>query len=288
MLKWTISILICFLTIGIKAQDKPAYRIFSKNGKNVDYDKMVKTAAKKDVIFFGELHNNPIAHWLQIELTQDLYARTKGKIALGAEMFERDNQLIIDEYLAGLISQKSFEDEARIWPNYNTDYKPLVEFAKSKGLPFMATNIPRRYANLVFREGIEALNKLSSESRQFIAPLPIPIDLDLPAYADMMTMMGGHSEGDVKFPQAQAIKDATMAFSIVEGLPKKSKFIHFNGAYHSDRFQGIIWYLEKYAPQLSVASIKTVEQPDLEQLAEEHNGTADFIIVIPENMTKTY
>lgn len=270
------------------AQDKPAYRIFDKKGKIVSYADLLKAAAKKDVVFFGELHNNPIAHWLQVELTQDLFEKGKGKTVLGAEMFEKDDQLLINEYFAGHISQKSFVDEARTWPNYDTDYQPLVEFAKSKEIPFIATNIPRRYASLVFREGIEALENLSEEAKKYIAPLPIAIDLELPAYADMMNMMGGHAEGNVKFPQAQAIKDATMAYSIFEALPKKHQFIHYNGSYHSDRFQGIIWYLEQYAPKLSVFSVKTVEQETLNQLAEEQKGTADFIIVIPQNMTKTY
>ena len=288
MLKWNLSLLICFFTLSIMAQEKQAYRIFDKKGKSVEYAEMLKDAAKKDVVFFGELHNNPIAHWLQIELTRDLFKKTKGDLVLGAEMFERDDQLLIDEYYADYISQKSFEDEARIWPNYDTDYKPLVEFAKDKGIPFIATNIPRRYASLVFREGIEALNELSEEAKRYIAPLPIEIDLELPAYADMMNMMGGHAEGNMKFPQAQAIKDATMAHSIFESLPKKHQFIHYNGSYHTDRYQGIIWYLEQYAPRLSFFSVKTIEQEKLDQLAEEQLGTADYIIVIPGSMTKTY
>ncbi|HKK74999.1 MAG TPA: ChaN family lipoprotein [Saprospiraceae bacterium] len=288
MLKWNISLLICFLTLGMMAQDKPAYRIFDQKGKSVDYATVLKAVGKKDVVFFGELHNNPIAHWLQIELTKDLFVETKGKLVLGAEMFERDDQLLIDEYFAGHISEKSFEDEARTWPNYDTDYKPLVEFARAHELPFIATNIPRRYASLVFREGIEALNALSDEAKRYIAPLPIEIDLELPAYADMMGMMGGHAEGNVKFPQAQAIKDATMAYSIFEHLPKKHQFLHYNGSYHSDRRQGIIWYLDQYAPKLSYLSVKTIEQESLEQLSEDQKGTADYIIVIPQSMTKTY
>lgn len=288
MHKWNISLLFCFFTLSIMAQDKPAYRIFDTKGKTVEYADLLKAASKKDVVFFGELHNNPIAHWLQIELTQDLFEKAKGKLVLGAEMFERDDQLLLNEYFADHISQKSFEDEARTWPNYDTDYKPLVEFAKVKEIPFIATNIPRRYASLVFREGIEALNELSDEAKRYIAPLPVEIDLELPAYADMMNMMGGHAEGNVKFPQAQAIKDATMAYSIYESLPKKHQFIHYNGSYHSDRYQGIIWYLDKYAPKLSVFSVKTIEQESLDQLAEEQLGTADFIIVIPASMTKTY
>lgn len=279
--------LLCF-ALPSMAQDKLAFKIFDGKGKTVKYEKMLKEVINKDVLFFGELHNNPIAHWLQLEMTQDLFEKRDGKVLLGAEMFERDDQLLLDEYLSGMIPEKNFEGEARLWPNYQTDYKPLVQFAKSKQLPFIATNIPRRYANLVFREGIEKLNELEESAKGYVAPLPIEIDLELPAYKDMMSMMGSHSEGNVKFPQAQAIKDATMAYSIVEYMKDGQQFIHYNGSYHSDRYQGIIWYLNKYDSKLSVATVKTVEQEDIDQLQEDMKGTADFIIVIPANMTKTY
>ena len=288
MTRLITSIVFCTITLTMSAQEKVAFKIFDKEGKPISYEKMLKNASKKDVVFFGELHNNPIAHWLQIEVTKDLFAEAKGKLSLGAEMFERDDQLLLDEYFSDYISEKNFEDEARTWPNYKTDYKPLVEFAKEKKIQFIATNIPRRYANLVFREGIEALDNLSDEAKRYLAPLPIEIDLELPAYKDMLTMMGGHTDGNIKFPQAQAIKDATMAYSIAEQLPKKYQFIHYNGSYHSDRYQGIIWYLEKYAPKLSVYSIKTVEQASIDALEKDYENTADIIICIPENMTKTY
>lgn len=288
MLKWIFTALLGYSTLLLSAQDKPAYQIFDSTGAVVSYTEMLEAASKKDVVFFGELHNNPIAHWLQLELTQDLFTQAKGQLVVGAEMFERDAQLLLDEYFAGHINQKNFESEARVWPNYATDYQPLVEFAKAHQIPFIATNIPRRYANLVFREGVEALNELSELAKTYFAPLPIEIDLELPAYAEMMQMMGGHGGGDSNLPQAQAVKDATMAHAITSNLPQKHQFVHYNGSYHSDRYQGIIWYLARYAPQLSVFSVKTVEQESLEQLDTEQRGTADYIIVIPQNMTKTY
>lgn len=270
------------------AQEKAAYRVFDGQGKETTYQDLLKSVQKKDVVFFGELHNNPIAHWLQLELSKDLLEANKGKLILGAEMFESDNQLLLDEYFAEHITDKNFEEEARTWNNYKTDYKPLVELAKANDIPFIATNIPRRYANLVFRKGIAGLEELSDEAKSYIAPLPIEIDLELESYKAMMDMMGGHNAGNEKFPQAQAVKDATMAYFIAQHFKKGHQFIHYNGSYHSDKHQGILWYLERYAPKLSVSTLKTVEQDDLSTLSEEEKGSADFIIVIPSNMTKTY
>ncbi|MFM8448627.1 MAG: ChaN family lipoprotein, partial [Haliscomenobacter sp.] len=92
---------------------KPAYRLFDQDGREVSYADVLKKAEKADVLFFGEQHNNPICHWLQLEMTRDLYEAKNGKLLLGAEMFERDNQLLMDEYLRGTLTQKSFEEEAR-------------------------------------------------------------------------------------------------------------------------------------------------------------------------------
>ena len=153
-----LAFLICF---GLTAQDKKAYQLFDKNGKKVNYGKLLKAAEKAQVILFGEYHNNAVVHWLQLELTKDL--AEKKPLILGAEMIEADNQKQLDQYLNGEINQKKLDSTARLWPNYKTDYKPLVDFAKAKKLPFIATNIPRRFASMVSKKGFgqSALIRLS-------------------------------------------------------------------------------------------------------------------------------
>ncbi|MCK4751360.1 MAG: ChaN family lipoprotein, partial [Bacteroidales bacterium] len=141
-------LLLMALSMSSYAQN-PAYKLFREDGKKVKYEKMVAAASVADVVLFGELHNNPIAHWLQLELTTDLFESSEKELVLGAEMFEADNQLIMDEYLNGMYEADKFEAEMRLWGNYKTDYKPLVEFAKENQLLFIATNIPRRYASMV-------------------------------------------------------------------------------------------------------------------------------------------
>ncbi|MCB0547477.1 MAG: ChaN family lipoprotein [Phaeodactylibacter sp.] len=278
-----------FIAQSFMAQDKPAYQLFTKDGKAVKYKKLHAAASNADIVFFGELHDNPIAHWLQLELARSLHEEKGESLVLGAEMFEADNQLLIDEYFAGTITAKAFEEEARLWKNYKSDYKPLLELAREKGIGFIATNIPRRYASLVSRSGFEGLDSLSAEAKKFIAPLPFPFDIDLPGYKGMMEMMAGHGGANPEnFPKAQASKDATMAHFISRHWESGQTFIHFNGSYHSDNFEGIIWYLRQYAPNASILTITTVEQPELERLDEENQGKADFILVVDEDMTKTY
>lgn len=266
------------------AQGKPAYTIFNAKGKKVSYKKMIRKLKEKDIVMFGEYHNNAIAHWLELEVMKDL-KETRDIIA-GAEMFETDNQAPLDKYLAGTLSAKGLDSNARLWKNYPTDYAPLVNFAKENKFPFIATNIPRKYASLVAKGGFEKLDSLPAAEKNWIAPLPIAYDAELPGYKKMVEMMGGH--GGANLPKAQAIKDATMAHFILQHYKPGSLFIHYNGAYHSDNYEGIGWYLKQKQPTLRYGTISTVSQKDIHSLLEENKGRADFIICVDEDMTNTY
>lgn len=278
-----LSILLLF-TIVIKAQDKKAYQLFDKNGKKVAYKKLLKSVESTQVVLFGEFHNNAISHWLELELTKDI-AQNK-TIVQGAEMLEADNQKQLNQYLNGEINQKKLDSTARLWPNYKTDYKPLIDFALENKNPFVATNIPRRFASMVSKKGFEALETLTAEEKSWIAPQPIPYDASLPGYVEMMKMMGEHTS--LNMPKAQASKDATMAYFINKNLKENSIFIHYNGSYHSDNFEGISWYLKVYNPEIKIITISTVEQKDISKLEQENYNKADFILVIDEDVTKTY
>lgn len=282
------KIIITIITLAfiqlIFAQQKPAYILYNAKGKKVSYKKMMQQLLTKDILLFGEFHNNPIAHWLQLELSKDL--GSKRQLVMGAEMFEQDNQPALNLYLQGKISAKGLDSMARLWKNYPTDYAPLVNYAKENNIVFVATNIPRRYASLVSRGGFTALDTLPALQKEWIAPLPILYDSTLPGYKKMMNMMPGH--GAANFPKAQAIKDATMAHFILQYFLPGKLFIHFNGAYHSENYEGILWYLKQQQPQLNYATITTVSQKNLFSLLSENKGKADFIICVDEDMTTTY
>jgi uncharacterized iron-regulated protein len=281
----------CSIFLSTNAQNPSAYRVFTNVGYPIEFSQIIEGDHKGTIILFGELHDNPIAHWLQLELTIALHQVYRQSLVLGAEMFETDNQIILNEYLEGLISQSRFEAEARLWPNYKTDYKPLVEFAKENKLKFVASNIPRRYASMVASGGFEALDKLSETAKGFISPLPVEYDPELPGYKSMISMMGMPGKGGPNpenFPKAQAIKDATMAWNISQNHNKEEVLIHFHGTYHSNNYEGIVWYLNRFSPNTKIITIATVLQENTENLDEENLGLADFIIVVPNRMTRTY
>jgi uncharacterized iron-regulated protein len=287
----SLKALVLFLCLNFTFE-KPAYKLFTQYGKEATYEQLIRDASQADIVLFGEVHNNPICHWLELQVTRELYGIKKDNLILGAEMFEADNQVVLNEYLQGKITDRHFEAEAKLWNNYATDYKPLIDFAITQKLPFLATNIPRRYASMVARADIASLDSLSVEAKKWIAPLPIQVDLNLPGYKKM-TQMGenmGHGTGmsASNMAKAQAVKDATMAHFIVQHWKQGKTFLHFNGSYHSDHFEGIVWYLRQQNPNLKIVTISSIEQQDISKLQDTSKGLSNYIIAIPSDMTKTY
>lgn len=287
MMKNLIIIILSIFTLQVYAQDKPAYTIYDAKGKKASYIKLLKAANAKEVVFFGELHNNPIAHWLRFELAVDLHKKHGERLDIGAEMFETDNQKALSDFVSGIIVEDTFKTRTRLWGNYKTDYRPLLLFARDNKLSFIATNIPRRYASMVNRGGFEVLDTLPEAEKAFFPPLPIDYDASLPGYKAMLQMgMPGHISDN--FPKAQAVKDATMAWFLYQNFKPGNVFLHLNGTYHTNNFEGIVWYLNRLNPSLKVLTIATVEQDNVHRLDSEHLGLADFILVVPSTMTKTY
>jgi uncharacterized iron-regulated protein len=279
------SLLVFLLTIfSATGQENGAYTIFDSRGKKVKYSKILKALDASQIILFGEYHDNPIVHWLQFEVTSSLLKTNE--LVLGSEVMEADNQDELNQYLAGEIDSDRLDTLARLWPNFTTDYKPLVDIAKDNKLKFVATNVPRRYAKMVFKGGFEVLDTLPKNEKAWIAPLPFPYDPELPGYLEMLSMMGGH--GGENLPKAQAIKDATMAHFILMNYSPEQTFIHYNGAYHSNNYEGILWYLKQAQPNYKYSTISTVSQADISKLEDENKDVADFIICVDENMTSTH
>lgn len=282
--------LLCIISAGLKP--KPAYKIFAgEKAKSVSFDKMMKGLKDADVIFFGENHDNSIGHWLELQVLKELKNITGKEVIAGAEMLEADDQLLLDEYLSGMIRQDQFMKEAKVWDNYKTDYAPLVNYAKSENMRFIATNIPRRYASIVARNGIEGLANLQDQAKAYIVPLPFEVNFELSSYKEVSGMMSGHMGmhgAKNNMVTAQAIKDATMAHFIAKNWKDGSVFYHINGSFHSKSKEGIVYFLQEELPDLNIVTIAMVEQENSEALHEDHIGQADYMIAIPADMTKTY
>ncbi len=208
------------------------------------------------VIFIGEEHESPVAHKAELVILAELSARDAG-LVLALEMFERDVQDAIDDYLKEIIPETEFLELARPWPNYSEDYRPLIEFAKQKAIPVIAANLPRRAAAAVAME-----NKISSEVLgNDIAYIPKAFYLDSKEYyerflAAMETMPGRAPMKKIKTKalfKAQVLKDATMAEALNPFLDHRILFCC--GHFHSDYHLGIPYQLQKSHPDLKTAVI---------------------------------
>ena len=262
-------------------------------GANQSFEWLVSRLASTDVVFFGEQHDDPETHRVEFGLL-DAIGRSGRPVILSLEMFERDAQSLLNDYLAGRVSEADFLAKSRPWDRYITDYRPMVELAKAKGWPVVASNIPRPMASAVGRKGLAALDTLTPNERTWASK-----DIQCPddAYrARFMETMRGHGAGGAapapgdtlptavatRFYLAQCIKDETMAESIVEAMKKANNnaiVVHYDGAFHSDYSQGTVARVKRRAPNLRLTVITA--DPVTDQTTAtltEHAGRADYVI----------
>jgi uncharacterized iron-regulated protein len=281
-------LLLLLISSASFAQEPEAFRIFDAKGKEVSFGKMMSGISENQVVLFGEFHDNPISHWLELNVLLGLNKHVSGdQLAVGFEMFELHQMKALERYISEK-SYKTLKDSTELWVNFRTDYKPVLDSAISYGNVPFAANITRKYAGLVFKKGLAALDSLPENQKKLMVPLPFPFDSTLSQYVELINMGKEMHASGMNFALAQAIKDATMGYSIAQQL-KKSRMVYFlNGAFHSDYHQGIMWYVQNYAPGTKVGTITTVSQKDVRKLEKQHVNRADFIIVVNETMTSTH
>lgn len=296
-----------FIISGLSAQvGEMHYKVYSATEqKEVTLDDIIAGMVHHDVLFFGEEHNDSVGHYLEHLIFSMMHARYGAQVALSLEMFDRDVQTVMDEYLDHEIREKSFIKDARVWSNYR-DYRPMVEYAKENDLDVVCANAPSRYTNLVGRKGMNALKGLPSGAKAFMAP--VPYRLAEGGYYDKLVgfMSGGHSpepdsSGQVAPPvlnmggfdliTAQSLWDATMAWSIAQYLKKHkgSKVFQVNGRFHSDERFAIVTQLKNYRKKASALVISCgpaddFNDPDWSQYR--HFG--DYIILTDPAVPRTY
>lgn len=282
-------LLFCLLlpSVLFAQQTSSSYQVFdTKTGKTISIDELVKNMKNVDVLVFGEEHNDSVGHLLEADIFAKL-SISYPSAALSLEMFSTDVQPIVNEYLAGVISEKNFIKESRAWPNYK-DYQPLIELARTNKTDVIAANVATRYSNAVSMSGLEKLKDFPAASKAFLPPLPI--DTATGRYHDkFVETLGGHDMGSMKIYQTQNLWDASMAWSIVKytKLYPKKKILQINGRFHSDEKIGVVGQLKKYAPKLNVANIScfTGESTHPEDW-KKYTDLGDYVIITYSKINK--
>jgi uncharacterized iron-regulated protein len=281
---------------GVAQAPETPYRAFDAKGRRVTLGEIVQALGGADVLLVGEEHDDPTAHLLEAELLKkadERYGQASGNgrrpVALSLEMFERDVQLVLDEYLGGLIAERHFISSSRPWKNYETDYRPLVEYARARKLPVIAANAPARYVSRVSSLGPDALQTLSQTAKGWLPPLPFsPASREYAA--KFRRFMGAESSAQAPNPhgahgganhllEAQTLRDASMGFAITEYLKQRpgSLVLHVNGKFHSEERLGVTEQLKHYNPQARVLVLTILPATQSDNL--DFGRLGDFVIL---------
>jgi uncharacterized iron-regulated protein len=263
------------------------FHVFDGAGKPAQMADIVEAAKSADVLFLGENHDDALAHKAELALFMQVFTAF-GKdrpVVLSLEMFERDEQTVLDEYLKGIIPEKQFLACARPWDNYMTDYRPMVEFAREHGIPVMAANAPRRYVSVVAKQGRGVLDGLSAQGKSWIAPLPYPAASAAYA-AKFNALMGGAHGGGMggNLLDSQVLWDATMADSIVQALKARpgALVVQVNGRFHSEGKLGTAEQVLGYRPGTKAVVVGLVPG---DGFTKELAGSGDFVVVTAPQVT---
>jgi uncharacterized iron-regulated protein len=267
-------------------------QFFTGDGHPATLDDVLAAARAGDVLFLGEFHTDRLAHALQFRIFRDLVEHQDPgdapprPLILSLEMFETDVQTVLDEYLAGFIREDHFLAASRPWRHYASDYRPLVELARERGIPVVAANAPRRYVSRVTREGPESLEDLPATAKAFLPPLPY--QGPSPAYLEeLRAVFASHGgEGSTEsLPgnavYSQALWDAGMAWSLASALQARpgALAVHLTGSFHVRNRTGLPEHLDRYRPGTRMVTVIMEPSEERSRVPDELLGTGDFLVL---------
>ena len=275
----------------------PAARLLdAASGAEVDVAAIADALARRDVVFFGEQHDSADAHARELELAEELFAR-RPDLVLSFEMFERDRQGFLDDYLAGRLDEAQLLAQARPWPNYAEAYKPLIEFAKEHHLPVVAACLPWSIA-VAFGKSHGDPPRSPFVAREWSAPadayrarfVEVVKDHVKP---DDATGPNGAAQPIARFDplermyRSQCLRDDTMAESIADALTRfrhrRPLVLHFCGSFHSDFGQGTVARVLTRVPSVSIGIVTTIESDDAAQSdAKKESARANYVLFVPK------
>jgi uncharacterized iron-regulated protein len=292
------------------------FRAFDSKGRAVKLEEIIGALDNADVLFVGETHDDPVAHLLEAEFLRradERYSQASSyqrPVALSMEMFERDVQTVVDEYLAGYITERHFLLSSRPWPNYEADYRPLVEYARARKLPLIAANAPARYVSRVSANGADSLGVLSKLAKSWLPPLPYPQasadyaakfnrvmqgpagaprpSQQMPATPAQTAQANPH--GSLHLLEAQTLRDASMADAIAEFLKhrKGALVVQVNGTFHSEERMGVPEQLAHYRPKARALVVTIVPDEAFPNFDAARLGSlGDFVIITDPSLPRS-
>jgi uncharacterized iron-regulated protein len=266
----------------------------TKNRQNGTWPEMINRLSLADVVFAGEFHDDPQTHKAERLLLESLHTLWRDKLSLAMEMFGRDGQTGLNDYLAGKIDEEGFRKAVRLWPNYASDYRPMIEFARDKKIPVHGSNAPGPIVKRVGKEGLaKVTDSLTATERPWIAATVSTPRGDVYDKRFAAVMGGGHGGAgrgmapDMvrRFYEAQCVRDDTMAETVTRLLESGRKVLHINGSFHSDAGLGtaqrVLWR-RPLQTQLAVVKIVPVKGDTFKADVTAYQDEAHFVVFVPD------
>lgn len=284
------------LAVPAAPAQSPSYvphRVYdTRHKKFIDFETLTSRVAEAGLVFVGEQHDDPATHRMELAILEGV-ARRRDSVVLSLEMWERDVQPLLDRFLTGAVPEDSLLRAGRPWKNYPADYRPLVELARSRGWPVVASNVPRSLASMVSRGGLAALDTLAAPVRQQVAEtISCPIDDYFARFKAVMGDMAGHGGGPggadsararlQRVYEAQCIKDETMGESIARAWRPGRLVVHYNGSFHTDFSEGTAQRARERASGAPAIVISAMPVQNLDTLkpSKEDRKRADYLLYV--------
>jgi uncharacterized iron-regulated protein len=253
-------------------------RIFDAQGLDRSLASMLDELAARQVVLLGETHLDDVTHRFEHAVLEGLARRREDGVVLSMEMFERDVQPVLDRYLAGVIDEASFLEQARPWGNYRPDYRPLVETARVRKLPVVAANTPRPVLR-VASQGATQYAEARAEHPEWLPEQIFPASDAYWARVDRAIRGHGPPGGGERTYAVQNLWDNTMADSIVRATQAHPGHVvlHVVGAFHVEHHDGTVAQIRRRKPELELGTITVVPTNDLAR-ARPSADRADFVV----------
>ncbi len=243
----TICALFFVLLFTMAHVTKTGRHIFRiKDGKTTSFQDMIEDISSATAIFIGEQHDDPAHHKTQLDVIQAL--RGKGKpLAIGIEMFKKENQHHLDSWVSGRITEENFipvflENWGYGWKLY----RDIFLYARENSIPLVGLNVPHEITRKVGKTGFKSL----TDEELLKLPPGVTCELDQ-QYMDHLVMIFQY-KGDTDrsfsfFCEAQVLWDQSMAWYLADYMknnPARTVIV-LAGAIHTWKY-GIPKQVRRY------------------------------------------
>ncbi|MBK7364601.1 MAG: ChaN family lipoprotein [Nitrosomonas sp.] len=260
------------------------------------FTEIASRANQHSVILLGETHVNREHHRWQLQILAALHA-VRPDMVIGFEMFPRSTQKVLDQWIAGELSEADFLHKTNwnsVWGTDASLYLPLFHFARMNRIPMRALNIDSELRKRVSEKGFDSVPENEREGVTRPAP-PSPAYLDflLPIYElhdrkhKQQSKSNKYDPDFLRFVVGQQLWDRAMAQEIKVALDlldkrKSSLVVGIMGTGHILHGFGVPHQLKDLGVNGVTALIPWDTNKSCKQLT---NGYADAVFgLTPQNI----